>query len=129
LPFSSPTMNNEADEEVDVRDEVNEQRHVEQDEKRFLNGSSLAQDGEQKKEGGERRLNKNRDVRRAPTRMNARESRREIAIERDQRRGDVDGARQIATRVVNLVAHCRREFESSEGEGNRGPQIKQRQIR
>ena len=41
----------------------------------------LPQHGEHKKDCGDRCLNKDRDIRRAPTRMDAREGRRKIAIE------------------------------------------------
>src|SRR5207248_1798681 len=39
----------------------------------------------------------------------------------DQRCGNVDGARKIPARVLDLMTHRGRKLEAGEGEGNRGP--------
>src|SRR5438876_9815257 len=40
----------------------------------------------------------------------------------DQRRRDVDRARQVAPRIAHLVPHRGRELETGEGERDRGPE-------
>src|ERR1700730_1679643 len=196
-------MDHQAEEEVEVRDEVNEERHVYQDKKSPLNGGSLTQHGKQKEEHRDGYLNEDCHIRRSPPRVNTGEGWREVVIKsnherhsgrscqpgaqssyscqgkkkrgkrhdppptpaeikhpirdglkrtcdsvdlfprnkpkhraraanidkRDQWRRDVDGARQIATWILDLVAHRRGKLEAGESKGDRRPEIQLRQVR
>jgi hypothetical protein len=79
-------MNHKAEEEVEVGNEIDKERHIEQDEKGPLDGRSLTQDGEQKEEHGNRSLDEDCHIRRVPAGVDAGKRRRKVAIKSDHER-------------------------------------------
>ena len=67
-------MNNEADKEVEVGDEVNHQGHVDEDEEGPLDRRAFAQDRKKEKQDRDQTLDQDCDMRCAPPRMNPGES-------------------------------------------------------
>ena len=86
-------VSDEAEEEIDVGEDVNQQRHVYQDEEGALDRRALAELGEEDEEGGDSGLREDGDVGRAPARVDAAEGGGEVAVESD-REGDARRPRQ-----------------------------------